>query len=78
MSPQDMIWVYLNTEKELNVYALGRGLDIFIPIFLWTKPPSYAQITKDTIVADVKITKNRLIKNGNNCEDYDDKGYSGL
>ena len=78
MSPKDMIWIYLDSEKELNVYVLGHGLDIFIPLFLWTKPPSYAEITKDTIVADVKITKNLLIKNGNNCEDYDDKGYSGL
>ena len=53
MSPKDMIWIYLNSEKEFNVYVLGHGLDIFIPLFLWTKPPSYAEITKDTIVADV-------------------------
>ena len=63
---------------EFNVYVLGHGLDIFTPIFMWTKPPSYAEITKDAIVSDVKITKNLLIKNRNNCEDYDDKGYSGL
>ena len=78
MTPQDMIWIYLNTEKEFNVYVLGHGLDIFIPIFMWTKPPTYAEITKDAIVADVKITKNVLIKNRKDCEDYNDKGYSGL
>ena len=73
-----MIWIHLNTEKEYNIYVLGQGKDIFIPFFMWTKPPSYAEITKDTLVADVKIAKNLLIKNGNDCEDYDDKGYSGL
>ena len=45
---------------------------------MWTKPPSYTEISKDAIVSDVKITKNMLIKNRNDCEDYDDKGYSGL
>ena len=63
-------------EKEFDVYVLGHKLDIFIPIFMWRKPPTYAKISRETIIADVKITKHLLIKNGKGCKDYDDKVYS--
>ena len=76
MKISNMIWVQFNMEKEFDVHVLGHKLDIFIPIFMWRKPPTYAKISRETIIADVKIKKNLLIKNGKGCKDYDDEVYS--
>ena len=76
MKTTDMLWAYLDMEKEYNVYVIGQKSDIFIPFFIWTKPPTYVEISKDTLVADVKVTKNLLIKNRKNCNEYDDSSYS--
>ena len=76
MTHNNMIWVELNVEKEFDVYVLGHKLDIFIPLFMWRKPPTYVKISRQAIVVDVKITKNLLIKNRKGCQDYDDKVYS--
>ena len=63
-------------EKEFNVYVLGHKPDIFIPLIMWRQPPTYAKVSRETIIADVEITKNLLIKNGRGCKHYDDKVYS--
>ena len=78
MTTGHMIWSYLKSDKELEIFILGHNLDIFIPLSHWNKPLSKAEITKDTLIADVKVTKNVLIKNGRNCKTYDDdERYSG-
>ena len=78
MKLQDNIWLYISQNKELNVYVMEDGLDIFIPMFLWNKPLSSAKITKESLVADVKITKNLFIRNGKNCDNYEKYSYSGI
>ena len=78
MKPQDQIWLYILQNKELNVYVMEDGLDIFIPMFLWNKPLSSAKITKESLVADVKVTKNLFIRNGKNCKNYESDSYSGI
>ena len=78
MRTTDMIMNFVKSDKELEIFILGHDLDIFIPMFHWNKPLSYAKITKDTLIADVKVTKKVLIKNGRNCKTYDDdEPYSG-
>ena len=78
MRTTDMIMNFLKSDKELEVFILGHDLDIFIPMFHWNKPLSKAIIAKDTLIADVKVTKQVLIKNGKNCKAYDDdERYSG-
>ena len=79
MKNQDSIWLYISQDKELNVYVMEDGLDLFIPMFLWNKPLSSVKITKESLVVDVKITKNLFIKNGKNCVIYESySSYSGI
>ena len=77
METTDTLWAYFDTEKEYNVYVIGHRNYIFIPFFIWSKTPTYVEVSKDTLLADVKVTKNLLIKNRKNCNDYDDSSYSG-
>ena len=77
MKNQDNLWFYLSQEKEINIYVLEDGLDIFIPMFLWNKPLSSARLTKESLVVDVRMTKKLLIKNGKNCGFYEPYRYSG-
>ena len=76
METTDTLWAYFDTEKEYNVYVIGHRNDIFIPFFIWSKTPKYVEVRKDTLLADVKVTKNLLIKNRKNCNEYDDSNYS--
>ena len=76
MKTTDLLLANLDTEKEYNMYVIGHKSDIFIPFFIWTKPPASVVISKDTLLADVKVTKNLLIKNRKNCNEYDDSSYS--
>ena len=78
MKLQDNIWLYISQNKELNVYVMEDGLDIFIPMFLWNKPLSSAKVTKESLVVDVKITQNLFIRNGKNCGVYGSYSYSGI
>ena len=78
MKNQDSIWLYISQDKELNVYVMENGLDIFIPMFLWNKPLSSAKVTKESLVVDVKVTKNLFIRNGKNCKNYESYSYSGI
>ena len=63
MKKQSAIWMFLRPQSDLKVFVVDRGLDIFVPVFIWPEHLPSIEIDQNMMVTDMRITKNILIKN---------------
>ena len=69
--------MHLLPQKDLKVFVLDHGMDIFVPVFIWPTPIKSIEINQNTLLMDMRVTKNIFIKNDQKCEDKDDYVYTG-
>ena len=77
MKDSTSIWMHLLSQKDLKVFVLDRGMDIFVPVFIWPTPIKSIEINQNTLLMDMRITKNIFIKNDQKCESKEDYVYTG-
>ena len=69
--------MHLLPQKDLKVFVLDRGMDIFVPVFIWPTPIESIEINQNTLLMDMRVTKNIFIKNDQKCESKEDYVYTG-
>ena len=69
--------MHLLPQKDLKVFVLDRGMDIFVPVFIWPTPIKSIEINQNTLLMDMRVTKNIFIKNDQKCEGKEDYVYTG-
>ena len=69
--------MHLLPQKDLKVFVLDHGMDIFVPVFIWPTPIKSIEINQNTLLMDMRITKNIFIKNDQKCERKEDYVYTG-
>ena len=69
--------MHLLPQKDLKVFVLDHGMDIFVPVFIWPTPIKSIEINQNTLLMDMRITKNIFIKNDQKCESKEDYVYTG-
>ena len=77
MKDSTSIWMHLLPQKDLKVFVLDHGMDIFVPVFIWPTPIKSIEINQNTLLMDMRITKNIFIKNDQKCESKEDYVYTG-
>ena len=77
MKDSTSIWMHLLPQKDLKVFVLDRGMDIFVPVFIWPTPIKSIEINQNTLLMDMRVTKNIFIKNDQKCEGKEDYVYTG-
>ena len=70
--------MHLLPQKDLKVFVLDRGMDIFVPVFIWPTPIKSIEINQNTLLMDMRVTKNIFIKNDHKCEGNKDYVYTGI
>ena len=78
MKDSTSIWMHLLSQKDLKVFVLDRGMDIFVPVFIWPTPIKSIEINQNTLLMDMRVTKNIFIKNDQKCEGNKDYVYTGI
>ena len=69
--------MHLLSQKDLKVFVLDRGMDIFVPVFILPTPIQSIEINQNTLLMDMRVTKNIFIKNDKKCENKEDYVYTG-
>ena len=77
MKETSAIWLHLYPQKDIKVFVLEQGMDVFIPVFMWPDPLPSMDINPNTIVNDIRVTRKIFIKNGKNCDNKENYRYSG-
>ena len=77
MKDSTSIWMHLLPQKDLKVFVLDHGMDIFVPVFIWPTPIKSIEINQNTLLMDMRVTKNIFIKNDQKCEGKEDYVYTG-
>ena len=77
MKKQSGIWLFLRPQKDLYVFVLEPGMDIFVPIFIWPNYLASTKLDQDMMIADMRVTKKVLIDNHENCEGSESYRYAG-
>ena len=70
--------MHLLPQKDLKVFVLDRGMDIFVPVFILPTPIKSIEINQNTLLMDMRVTKNIFIKNDQKCEGNKDYVYTGI
>ena len=77
MKDSTSIWMHLLPRKDLKVFVLDRRMDIFVPVFILPTPIKSIEINQNTLLMDMRVTKNIFIKNEQKCESKEDYVYTG-
>ena len=77
MARRSAIWMLLRPEKDLKLFVVEQGSDIFLPLFIWPESPVSVEINSDIFFNDIRVTKNVLIINNEDCNGKDNYKYSG-
>ena len=77
MKDSTSIWMHLLPRKDLKVFVLDRRMDIFVPVFILPTPIKSIEINQNTLLMDIRVTKNIFIKNEQKCESKEDYVYTG-
>ena len=56
---------------------MEQGSDIFLPLFIWPESPVSVEINADMFFNDIRVTKNVLIRNNEDCNGQDNYKYAG-
>ena len=67
MTANDVIWLELNSEFDLNLYLLNSGEQIFVPVNMFPIKPVKKHLPRNLVWAKLSLAKQTLRSKTGEC-----------